>query len=154
MDRVTQAWSQERCAEIVARHLGREGALLPILHEVQDVFGCIPDEAVPVIAEALNLSRAEVHGTLTFYHDFRRIPAGRRVVKLCQAEACQARGARAVTAAAEAALGVRLGGTSADGETTLEAVYCLGLCASGPSALVDGRPVGRLDPGDLKRLVG
>ena len=154
MDRITQAWSPERCGEIVARHLGREGALLPILHEVQDVFGCIPDEAVPVIAEALNLSRAEVHGTLTFYHDFRRAPAGRRVVKLCQAEACQARGGRAVTAAAEAALGVRLGGTSADGETTLEAVYCLGLCASGPSALVDGRPVGRLDPGDLKRLVG
>jgi len=151
---LTEAWSPERCAEIVAPHLGREGALLPILHDVQDVFGCVPDAAVPVIAEALNLSRAEVHGTLTFYHDFRRAPAGRRVVKLCQAEACQARGGRAVTAAAETALGVRLGATSENGEVTLEPVYCLGLCASGPSALVDGRPVGRLDPADLSRLVG
>jgi formate dehydrogenase subunit gamma len=151
---VTPLWNPERCEEILARHLGREGALLPILHDVQDAFGCIPDAAVPLIAQALNLSRAEVHGTLTFYHDFRRAPAGRRVVKLCQAEACQARGGRAVTAAAEAALGVRLGATTADGEVTLEPVYCLGLCASGPAALVDGRPVGRLDPTDLQRLVG
>jgi formate dehydrogenase subunit gamma len=151
---LTEAWSPERCAEIVAPHLGREGALLPILHDVQDAFGYVPDAAVRAIAQALNLSRAEVHGTLTFYHDFRRAPAGRRVVKLCQAEACQARGGRAVKAAAEAALGVAMGATRADGEVTLEAVYCLGLCASGPSGLVDGRPVGRLDPDDLSRLVG
>ena len=135
---------------ILERHAGREGALLPILHDVQAAMGFVPEAAIAPIAEALNLTRAEVHGTLSFYHDFRRAPAGRRVVKLCQAEACQARGSRSVTAAAEAMLLVRLGETSLDGEVTLEPVYCLGLCASGPAALVDGRPVGRLAATDVR----
>lgn len=138
---------------ILERHAGREGALLPILHDVQAAVGFVPEAAIAPIAEALNLTRAEVHGTLSFYHDFRRAPAGRRVVKLCQAEACQARGGRSVTAAAEATLGVRLGETSLDGEVTLEPVYCLGLCASGPAALVDGRPVGRLTPEESRQLL-
>lgn len=143
----------EFCQTVIARHHRREGALLPILHEIQATLGHVPKEAVAPIAEALNLSRAEVHGALSFYHDFREAPPGRRVVKLCQAEACQARGGREVTAAAERRLTVALGATTADGAVTLEPVYCLGLCASGPAALVDGRPVGRLAPDDLERLL-
>jgi formate dehydrogenase subunit gamma len=151
---VEAEWSLEAAERIIAAEAGREGALLPILHGLQAAFGWVPDEAVPLVAGALNLSRADVHGVLTFYHDFRRVPAGARVVKLCQAEACQARGGRAVTAAAQAALGVSLGETTPDGAVTLEPVYCLGLCASGPSALVDGRPVARLDPNRIQALVG
>ena len=147
------AWSPEIAREIVAGHAGREGALLPVLHGLQGAFGHVPDEAVALVAEALNLSRAEVHGVVSFYHDFRRRPAGRRVVKLCQAEACQARGGRAVTAAALASAGVALGQTTADGEVSVEGVYCLGLCASGPAALVDGRPVARLDEAGAAALV-
>jgi formate dehydrogenase subunit gamma len=150
--RPTSGWSRELCAEILTRHAGREGALLPILHDVQAAVGFVPEAAVADIAHGLNLTRAEVHGTVSFYHDFRTGPAGRRVIKLCQAEACQARGGRAVTAAVEDRLGARLGGTSAGGEVTLEAVYCLGLCASGPSAMVDGRPVARLAPDALEAL--
>lgn len=148
------AWSAEVCDKILSLHAGQGGALLPILHEVQAAFGYVPDPAVGIIADRLNLTRAEVHGVLSFYHDFRKSPAGRRLVKLCQAEACQARGGRAVTAAAQARLGVSLGETSADGAVTLEPIYCLGLCASGPAALVDGRPVGRLTVEDLAPLMG
>jgi formate dehydrogenase subunit gamma len=141
------------CREIVARHADREGALLPILQDLQAALGYVPAGAVPEIARALNLTRAEVHGALSFYHDFRSAPAGRRVVKLCQAEACQARGGRRVTAALERRLGVELGATSADGAVTLEPVYCLGLCASGPAALVEGRPVARLAEDRLEPLL-
>lgn len=140
-------------AEIVAAHAGREGALLPILHDVQAALGHVPDAAVPVIAAALNLSRAEVHGVVTFYHDFRRAPAGRHVVKLCRAEACQATGGAALAAGALARLGLDWGGTTRNGAVTVEAVYCLGLCACGPAALVDGRPVGRLDAEALDRVL-
>ncbi len=135
----------EEIARLVARHAGRRGALLPLLHDVQAVFGYIPDEAVPGIAGGLNLSRAEVHGVVTFYHDFRRAPPARHVLRLCRAEACQARGGVAVEAAAEERLGVAMGGTRADGQAALEPAYCLGLCAVGPSAFVDGAPVARLD---------
>lgn len=147
-------WSEAECLAVIGKHEDVEGALLPLLHDLQEAFGWIPDAAVPLVALALNLSRAEVHGVVTFYHDFRREPPARRVVRLCQAEACQARGGRSVSAAAERLFGISLGATSADGEVSLEPVYCLGLCASGPAALVDGRPVGRLDPGDLRRLTG
>ncbi|HKR88960.1 MAG TPA: formate dehydrogenase subunit gamma [Phenylobacterium sp.] len=143
----------ELIGEILARHDGREGALIPILHDIQDALGFVPETAVPAVAQRLNLTRAEVHGALSFYHDFRREPAGRHVVKLCQAEACQARGGRASTTELEARLGVAMGETSPDGRVSLEPVYCLGLCASGPAALVDGRPVGRLDRPALARLV-
>ncbi len=122
-----------------------EGPLLPILHQLQETFGHVPAEALPVVAEALNLSRAEVHGVVSFYHDFRRAPAGRHVLKLCRAEACQSMGAEAVAALVGQALGVDFHQTSADGAVTLEPVYCLGLCACAPSAMLDGEPIGRLD---------
>lgn len=126
--------------------------LLPLLHWVQEETGYIDDHVVPAIARALNLSRADVHGVVTFYHDFRRAPAGRHVVKLCRAESCQARGGAAMEAAAAQRLGVAMGGTRRDGQVTLEPVYCLGLCAVGPNALVDGRPVARIDAAALERI--
>jgi formate dehydrogenase subunit gamma len=142
---VAEVWSVSRAEEIVSGHPARQDALIPILHDLQSVFGHVPDAAVPIIAEALNLSRAEVHGVLTFYHDFRREPAGRRVVKVCRAEACQAMGGREAARFLLAALGVDWGGTTADGAVTVEEAYCLGLCAVAPAALVDGEPHGRLD---------
>jgi formate dehydrogenase subunit gamma len=140
-------------AALIARHAGREGPLLPILNDLQATFGCVPGEAVPLVAEALNLSRAEVHGVFTFYHDFRREPAGRHVLKLCRAEACQAAGGDALAARAEARLGIALGNTTPDARVTLEPIYCLGLCATAPSAMLDGRVVGRLDEQRLDALV-
>jgi len=128
---------------IATAHSGRAGPLLPILHAVQERFGHVPEAAVPAIAEVLNLTRAEVHGVVSFYHDFRHEPAGRAVVRVCRSEACKSVGADRLVADLEAALGVRCGETAADGTVTLEPVYCLGLCACGPAAQVDGRPVGR-----------
>ena len=126
--------------------------LLPLLHKLQEEIGFVDDAAVPTIAAALNLSRADVHGVLTFYHDFRRTPAGRHVVKLCRAESCQARGGAAMEKAAADRLGVAMGETRRDGQVTLEPVYCLGLCALGPNALVDGRPIARIDAVALDRI--
>jgi len=143
----------DRVARIVADHAGREGPLLPILHDVQAAFGHVPEAALPTIAEALNLGRAEVHGVVSFYHDFRDRPAGRHVVKLCRAEACQAVGAAETVAAAETALGIALGDTTPDGAVTLEPVYCLGLCACGPAALVDGEVRGRMTPAAVADLL-
>ncbi|AWN53102.1 formate dehydrogenase subunit gamma [Methylobacterium sp. 17Sr1-1] len=140
-----EPWDADRAAAIVASHAHREGATLPILHALQDTFGYVDREAVPLIAEALNLSRAEVHGCLTFYHDFRSEPAGRHTVKLCRAEACQAMGADALHEDVLARYDVAWHGTTRDGRVTVEPVFCLGLCACGPAALVDGEPVGRLD---------
>jgi formate dehydrogenase subunit gamma len=119
--------------------------LLPILQALQDEFGYVEEAAEPLIAAALNRSRAEIHGVVTFYHDFRHAPAGRHVLKLCRAEACQAAGGDALAARAEARLGIAMGATAPDGSVTLEPVYCLGLCATAPSAMIDGRVVGRLD---------
>lgn len=129
------------------------GMLLPWLHALQDEFGFIDDGIVPLVADALNLSRADVHGVVTFYHDFRRRPAGAHVIRLCRAEACQARGGRMIEDAAVEKLGVAMGSTRSDGRVTLEPVYCLGLCATGPNALVDGVPVSRIDLARLDRLV-
>ena len=148
-----ERFTSERAVEIVAEHADREGALLPVLHALQHAFGYIPSEAVPIVAGALNLSRAEVHGVATFYHDFRSKPAGRRVLKLCRAEACQSRGGDALVARAEQRLGVKMGETTADDQVTLEPIFCLGLCASGPSAMLDGRLVGRLDDARLDNLI-
>lgn len=145
----TQKGEIERLAGEFA---GVRGVLLPLLHAIQATLGCVPDAAVPIIAQALNLSRAEVHGVVSFYHDFRRTPAGAHVVRICRAEACQARGGAAIEAAAATRLGVPMGQTRADGQVTLEAVYCLGLCATGPNALVDGRPVSRLTPIRLEAI--
>ena len=118
---------------------------LPILHALQATFGYVDRAAIPMIAEATNLSRAEIHGVVSFYHDFRSAPAGRHVVKLCRAEACQAVGAVALADHAKRRLGIDWHGTTADGQVTLEPVFCLGLCACGPAALVDGEPVSGLD---------
>lgn len=148
-----EPWSEERTVEIVEEYRALEGPLLPILHAVQHVFGYVPEEAVPVLARELNLSRAEVHGVVTFYHDFRHELAGKHVLKMCRAEACQAMGCDSLVERAEGRLGVQCGGTSADGRVTLEAVYCLGLCATAPSAMLDGRVVGRLDESRLDELL-
>ena len=148
-----EPWNEARGAEIIAEHDELEGATLVILHALQEAFGYVPEPAIPMIASALNLSRAETHGVFTFYHDFRREPAGRHVLKLCRAEACQAAGADALAARAEAKLGIALGNTTPDARVTLEPIYCLGLCATAPSAMVDGRVVGRLDEARIDALL-
>jgi formate dehydrogenase subunit gamma len=129
------------------------GAMLPILHALQEEFGYIDREAEPLIADILNISRADVHGVVTFYHDFRHAPPGRHVLRLCRAEACQSTGGDALAARAEAKIGVALGNTTADGRVSLEPVYCLGLCALAPSAMLDGRVVGRLDENKMDALL-
>ena len=129
---------------IIDAHLALEGPLLPVLHALQDAFGHVPEAATPLLAEALNITRAEVHGVISFYHDFRREPAGRHVLKICRAEACQSVGANALAASTLKKLGLDWGGTTADGALTVEPVYCLGLCACGPAAMIDGRVVGRV----------
>ena len=129
---------------IAERHRNRPDVLIEILHDVQAWFGYVPPEAAPVLAKALNLSRAEVHGVISYYHDFHTQPQGRHVIKLCRAEACQAVGAQALVDHVCASQGIAPGGTTADGALTIEAAYCLGNCALGPAALVDGRLVARL----------
>lgn len=142
-----------RVSEIIAAHQGVEGPLLPILHAIQHQFGHVPQAALPVIAQALSLTKAEVHGVMSFYHDFREEPAGRHVVKLCRAESCQSVGADRVAAHAQARLGVDWHGTTPDGAVTLEPVFCLGLCACGPAAMVNGRLVGRVDEARVDALL-
>ncbi|MBX3702557.1 MAG: formate dehydrogenase subunit gamma [Steroidobacteraceae bacterium] len=144
---------ESRILAIVERHRHRDGPLLEILHEVQGALGCVPAAAVPVIARALNLSRAEVHGVVTFYHHFRSAPPGRRVLRLCRAESCQAAGSRALERHLTGRLGIGLGETTADGRITLEAVYCLGLCACSPAAMLDQEVHGRLTPDRLDALL-
>ena len=153
MTPVYEPWDPARGAEIIAEHTHLEGATLVILHALQEAFGYVPEPAIPMIALALNLSRAEVHGVFTFYHDFRREPAGRHVLKLCRAEACQAAGGDALAARAEAKFGIAMGSTTADESVTLEPIYCLGLCATAPSAMLDGRLVGRLNEARIDALV-
>ena len=148
-----QPWNTERAAAIISEHVTREGPTLPVLHALQEAFGHVPAAAVAMVAEALNLSRAEVHGVVTFYHDFRSEPPGRHVLKLCRAEACQAAGGDALAARAQAKLGVAIGSTAADRSVTFEPVYCLGLCATAPAAMLDGRVVGRLDATRLDALL-
>ena len=135
---------EDRLAELIASHARREGPLLPILHDVQAEFGCVDPAAEAVIAQALNLSRAEVHGVVSFYHDFAAKADPRPVVQLCRAEACQARGVEALVASAEAAAGDRV---------TIKTVYCLGLCSAGPAARVGDTLYARLDQAALVRLV-
>ena len=142
---MAQAWDPVLAEGLIAEHLDQQAPVLPILHAIQDAFGCVPPQAVALVARALNISRAEAHGVVSFYHDFRDAPAGRRVVKVCRAESCQARGGEAAARFLLAALGLDWGGTTADGAVTVEAVYCLGLCAVSPAALVDGEPLGRID---------
>jgi formate dehydrogenase subunit gamma len=129
------------------------GGLLPLLHAIQDSLGFVPADAVPSIAKALQLSRAEVHGVISFYHDFRAAPAGNHVLQICRAEACQALGARALEAHAKSSLGVDFGGTTADGAITLEAVYCLGNCACSPSVRLDDQIHARVNAARLDELL-
>lgn len=143
----------QRTQAIVDRLIGLEGPLLPILHEVQDEFGYVPQDCLPVIAEALNLSRAEVHGVMTFYHDYRHHPAGRHVLKLCRAEACQAMGGDQLAERVKKALGIDFHNTTLDGAVTLEPVFCLGLCSCAPAAMLDGEIHGRLDAEGVDALV-
>ena len=145
-------WTAKGVEEIVAAHAHLEGPLLPILHAMQAAFGFIPRDAVPIVAQVLNLTRAEVYGVVSFYHDFRERPAGRRVVRLCRAEACQAMGGREIAAAVLQHFRIGWGETSADGAVTVDPVYCLGLCSVAPAALVDGEPHGRIEAGHLIKL--
>lgn len=126
-------------------HRHARGPLIEILHEIQHRLGYIDPEVVPLLAAELNLSRADVHGVVTFYHDFRSEPAGRVTLKLCRAEACQSMGAEKLVAHLEQWLGVKTGQTTPDGSATLEQVFCLGNCALGPSGQINGRVYGRLD---------
>ncbi|MBY5571177.1 formate dehydrogenase subunit gamma [Rhizobium leguminosarum] len=142
-----------RTRAIVADLRFLEGPLLPILHEVQQEFGYVPQEAMPVIAEELNLSRAEVHGVVTFYHDYRDHPAGRHVLKLCRAEACQSMGGDALAERVKTLLGIDFHQTTLDGGVTLEPVYCLGLCACAPAVMLDGEVYGRVDDQTAAELV-
>ena len=145
--------NEARIVAIVERHRHRDGPLIEVLHDVQADFGCIPSDAVPVIARELNLSRAEVHGVVSFYHHFRTRAPGRHVLQICRAESCQAAGGRAIEAHAQKRLGVAFGGTTPDGQVTLDAVYCLGLCACSPAAMFDGEVLGRVTPESLDALI-
>ena len=150
----TTEWSVEAGAQVVADHAGVRGPLLPVLHALQDEFGYVDPAAVPLVAKALNVSRADVHGVLTFYRDFRTTPPGARTIRVCRGEACQSRGAHGLAEHAQSVLGVRFGETTADGATTLEQVFCLGMCALSPAVMVDGRVVARVDTAAFDEVVG
>lgn len=145
--------SVETAVRIAARWRDHPGALLPLLHDIQHALGCIPAEVVPPIAEALNLSRAEVHGVVSFYPHFRTEPSGRHVLEICRAESCQAMGADALVTHARKTLGCDFHQTTSDRAFTLEPVYCLGLCAQSPAVMLDGKPYARVTPDKLDRLL-
>jgi len=139
--------------DVLARRATMPGALLPILHDVQDALGYVPSQVVPDIADALNLSRAEVHGVVTYYHHFRAEPAARHVIQICRAEACQSMGADALMAHAELRLGCKQHGTSKDGAFTLEPAFCLGLCASSPAMTINEELHARVTPKAFDALI-
>jgi len=136
---------QVTVSQLTAKYQDVPGGLLPLLHAIQDELGHIPADTIPDIASAFSLSRAEVHGVISFYHDFRTVPGGRHRVQICRAEACQAVGGRDLEQHAQQALGIGFGETSADGSVTLEAVYCLGNCACSPSVRIDDKVHARVD---------
>jgi formate dehydrogenase subunit gamma len=138
---------------IVADMKGRPGPLIEVLHSVQAALGYVPPDAIPILAEALNLSRAEVHGVVTFYHFFRETPPGRHTVSICRAEACQSMGADQLVEHAKGHLGVDFHETTADGNFSLEPVFCLGNCACSPAAMIDGRLYGRVTPQRFDELI-
>lgn len=135
------------------RHAGQQGSLMPILHDIQHALGHIPEAAVPVIGQALQLSRAEIHGVISFYPHFRQTPAADVVLEVCRAESCQAMGGEQLAAHAQEKLGCGFHATSADGKVTLEPVYCLGLCAQSPAVMINGRPHARVTPAKLDKLL-
>jgi len=150
-------WDRAAVLAIVNAHKHQPGALMPILRGIQDDLGWVPPASIPLIASELNLSRAEVHGVVSFYHDFRHAPPGRNVVRLCRAESCQAMGAVGLADHARKRLGIDFNGTSADGAFSLEAVYCLGNCACSPAVVINGELLGRVTPASfddaISRLV-
>ncbi|GGJ06997.1 formate dehydrogenase subunit gamma [Streptomyces brasiliensis] len=150
---VSDVTTEAAISAIVAAHRHQRGPLLEILHAIQSELGHVPKEAVPLLARELNLSRADVHGVVTFYHDFRDAPAGRTTVRICRAEACQALGASALVGCAEERTGLPLGRTSADGSVTVEQVFCLGNCALGPSVEVNGEVLGRMSAVRLRSIL-
>ena len=145
-------FDEDTARKIIDAELWREGPLLPILHALQERFGFIPREVEPLIASVLNITRAEVHGVVTFYHDFRRERAGRHVLQLCRAEACQSMGGEGTAQRLLKHLGLEWGGTTPDGKLSVEPVYCLGLCATAPGAMLDGAPLGRVSADQLEEL--
>jgi formate dehydrogenase subunit gamma len=138
---------------LIEQFQAKPGALMPLLHAIQDQWGHVPAQAVGPIAQALNLSRAEVHGVITYYHHFRSEPAGRQVIQICRAESCQACGSEALIRMAEKTLGCAMGQTRADGSVTLEPVYCLGLCASSPAIQVNEQLHARVTPEALEGIL-
>ena len=153
MEQHQNGFDPEAVEAIAARLKDRPGALMLILHEVQDRFGYVARDSVPIIARALNLSRAEVHGVVTFYHDFRHQPPGRDVIRLCRAESCQAMGAVALADHVRGRLGVQFGETTSDGAFTLEAVYCLGNCGCSPAMVLNDELYGRVSPARFDELL-
>lgn len=149
---MNRAWNQKTAENIIAAHAHLEGPLLPILHAIQHEFGFISEAAMRLVATGLNITRAEVYGVVSFYHDYRQESAGRHVLKLCRAEACQSMGAEENAAALLKRLGLDWGGTTPDGRLTVEPIYCLGLCACAPSAMLDGQVHARLDAASLEAL--
>ncbi|MDQ1899004.1 formate dehydrogenase subunit gamma [Paracoccus sp. WLY502] len=145
--------SEEEIRGVVTPLASLEGPLLPMLHALQDTWGFVPQAAVPVLADILNLGRAEVHGVISFYHDFRRNPAGRHILKICRAEACQSMGANALAESTLQKLGIAWHGTTPNGAVTVEPVYCLGMCACAPAVMVDGKVVGRVDDARMDRIL-
>jgi formate dehydrogenase subunit gamma len=151
---VTIAGFAEEVEAIIAPHLTQKGALLPVLHALQDHFGHVPKDSVAVVARALNLSRAEIHGVITYYHHFRSEPGGRHLVRMCRAEACQANGADDLVTHATKSLSCAFHGTTADQAITLEPAYCLGQCATGPAIMVDDDAVyARVTPARFDAIV-
>jgi len=148
-----QPWNVDRAQSRIQELENLPGALLPILHALQEEFGYIDEAAVPLMARALNISQAEVHGTISFYHDFRHSAPGRHVLKVCRAEACQSMGCDSLIHHIENRLGVQLGGTTRDGSVTVEQIFCLGLCAMSPAVMLDGKPYGRVTPGVADSLI-
>lgn len=146
-------WDVEAVRQYIQSQSSVPGAMLPILHGIQEMIGYIPSDAVPMIADGLNVSRAEVHGVITYYHHFRQHPAGRHLVQICRAEACQARGADALVEHAKHVLGCDFHRTTADGEVTLEPVYCLGHCAAGPNIAIGDELHARVTPQRFDTLI-
>lgn len=153
MTQTSPAPGKEDILAIIGSQLHLEGPLLPILHALQEAYEHVPEVAVPLIADALNIGRAEVHGVISFYHGFKDLPAGLHTLKICRAEACQAVGGEAIGIHALAKLGLEWHGTSRNGAITIEPVYCLGLCACAPAAMVDDKVVGRVDTDKIDSIL-
>jgi formate dehydrogenase subunit gamma len=151
---VHHAWDEARALDCIRAHQHLAGAMLPALHALLEEFGYVDERAIPLLADAMNVSKAEVVGVINFYSDFRQEPPGRHTLKFCRAEACQSMGCEPLLEQVKSTLGVDVGQTTSDGAVTLEAVYCLGNCALSPAAMIDDRLYGRLTERRLTELVG